>query len=135
MEALVVVADLVVVLVPVVVGMVFWHVALLQYPVIFPLMHGTPCFLRTEVSQTKEEVHLGLLLHGPILRPQICPTLILWHCINFPGALQHIPPSQVSPISIFPLPQIAPAWDMVEVKVGETELERVMDPDPETEKD
>jgi hypothetical protein len=76
-EDLVVEAALVVVRVLVVEGLVLWHVAPLQNPVMAPLMHGTPCFLRTEVSQTIPAAHLGLLWHGPILLPQICPTLLI----------------------------------------------------------
>jgi len=70
-EALVVEATLVVV-----VGLVFWQVAPLQNPVMAPLMQGTPCFLRTLVSQTIPAAHLGLLWHGPILFPQSWPALL-----------------------------------------------------------
>jgi len=75
----VLVATLVVVLVATLVvveevGLVFWHVAPLQNPVMDPLTHGTPCFLRTLVSQVIPAAHLGLLLHGPILLPQSWPT-------------------------------------------------------------
>jgi len=117
---LVVVADLVVVavlvvvlvilvveatLVVVVVGLVFWQVAPLQNPVIAPLMQGTPCFLRTLVSQTIPAAHLGLLWHGPILLPQSAPALLGWHAPKVPGAPQQGPPSHPSVPSFFPLPQ------------------------------
>jgi len=75
-----VVVFLVVVAALVVVGLVFWQTFPLQNPVMAPLMQGTPCFLRTLTSQTIPAAHLGLLLHGPILFPQICPTLFIWHC-------------------------------------------------------
>jgi len=64
-------------LVVVAVGLVFWQVAPLQNPVMVPAMQGTPCFLRTEVSQVMAAVHLGLLWHGPILFPQIIPALLI----------------------------------------------------------
>jgi len=67
---LVVEAALVVVLVVEVDGLVFWQVAPLQNPVIAPLMQGTPCFLKM-LSQVMAAEHLGLLLQGPILFPQI----------------------------------------------------------------
>jgi hypothetical protein len=106
-DLVVVLVDLVVVAALVVEGLVLWQVAPLQKPVMAPLMHGTPCFLRTLVSQVMAAEHLGLLWHGPILFPQICPALLIWHWRADPGALQHGPPSQVSTPSLIPFPQKA----------------------------
>jgi hypothetical protein len=128
----VVLVILVVVLVTLVVvapGLVFWQVALLQKPVMVPETQGTPCFLKMLVSQVMEAVHLGLLWHGPILRPQIWLTLFFWHWRGSPGALQHAPPSQVSGDSIIPFPHLRPTMLMVEVNDGEMELVKEMDPD------
>jgi len=150
--ALVVEAALVVVLVAFVVvlvafvveeGLVFWHEAPLQNPVMAPLTQGTPCFLRTEVSQVIPAEHLGLLAQGPVLLPQIWPTLLKVHWPGTPGALQHAPPSHCSLPSFFPLPQ--KAWmvpvlvndpvmegeketEPVEVKDGVMELDKVREP-------
>jgi len=102
---LVVEAALVVVLVVEVDGFVFWQVAPLQNPVMAPLMQGTPCFLKM-LSQVMAAEHLGLLLQGPILLPQIWLTLLKVHCPGIPGALQHGPPSQPSAPFLIPSPHL-----------------------------
>jgi len=102
---LVVEAALVVVLVVEVDGLVFWQVAPLQNPVMAPLMQGTPCFLKM-LSQVMAAEHLGLLLQGPILLPQIWLTLLKVHCPGTPGALQHGPPSQPSAPFLIPSPHL-----------------------------
>jgi len=107
----------------VVVGLFFWQVAPLQKPVMAPLTHGTPLFLKTS-GQVMLAVHLGLLWHGPILLPQIWLTLLKVHSPKVPGALQQAPPSQVSAPLVSKSPHLA-IMVMVPVKDPVMEVEKL----------
>jgi hypothetical protein len=108
----------------VVVGLFLWQVAPLQNPVIAPLMHGTPLFLKM-LSQVMLAEHLGLLWHGPILLAQIWLTLLKVHSPKVPGALQQSPPSQASAPFLMRSPHLV-AWVTVPVNDPVMELVRVM---------
>jgi len=86
------------------------------------------------VSQVMEAEHLGLLLQGPILLPQIWFILLKVHCPGTPGMLQHGPPSQASfPLTI-PSPQRVKTV-MVPVKEAVTEVVSEMELVPEKDED